>query len=75
MAEKKTKRVKNILPQVILVFVLLSTILIIVDVSGHLIENGLIGTELAPTISEPTDLPGTETPARPTPTAEPVQGA
>ena len=63
MAEKKKNRVKKFMPNVILVFVLLSTILILVDVSGHLIDDGLLSTEQAPGISEPTDIPGTDMPA------------
>jgi hypothetical protein len=75
MAEKKTKRVKDIMPYVILVFVLISTVFILVEVTGHLINEGLINTDQAPPISEPSAIPGTNTPDRPTPTAQPVEGA
>ena len=75
MAEKKSKRVKDIMPQVILVFVLLSTVLILVDVSGHVINDGLIKTEQPANISNPTEIPAAITPSGPTPTAQPIEGA
>jgi hypothetical protein len=71
MAEKKTNRLKKIMPNVILIFVLLSTVLILLDVSTNLLNEIDVQTEIVvtPTVqSEPTQM-------GPTPTYEPIEDA
>ena len=68
MAEKKTKRLKNIMPIVILVFVLLSTTLIVVDISGNLVNEGVFQFESTNTPTPTLE----ETPSGPLPTPEPI---
>lgn len=71
MAEKKTNRLKKIMPNVILIFVLLSTVLILMDVSANLINE--IDTQ-----TDTLESPATETsptPSGPLPTPEPIQDA
>jgi hypothetical protein len=53
----------------------LSTVLILFDVSGHLIEDGLIETGQPANIGGPTTMPATDTPSGPTPTVEPIEDA
>lgn len=70
MAEKKTKRLKEIMPIVIMVFVLLSTILIVFDISGNLANEGVFQFGKTAT---PTPTQGVEpTPSGPLPTPEPI---
>jgi hypothetical protein len=71
MAETKSIRVKNLLPNVILIFVLLSTVLILIDVSANLIDEIDTQTEIV-------DTPAIETfptPTGPLPTPEPIEDA
>ena len=68
MAEKKTKRLNTIMPIVILVFVLLSTTLIVVDISGNLVNEGVFQFESTNTPTPTLE----ETPSGPLPTPEPI---
>jgi hypothetical protein len=76
MAEKKTKRMKDIMPNVILVFVLLSTVLILIDISGNLINDGLLQIDSGADEAEPINTKQVEsTPIGPTPTLAPIGDA
>jgi hypothetical protein len=75
MAEKKSTRVTNLVSHGILIFVLLCTVLILVEVGGNLINDGVIGTEQVPDIGFPSSTPGAPTPSRPTPTLPPINDA
>jgi hypothetical protein len=69
MAEKKSKRLKNFMPNVILVFVLICTVLIIFDISGNLVNEGVLVED----INTPTKtIEVEETPSGPLPTPEPI---
>ena len=70
MVKKKTSRLKNAFPHIILVFVLISTVLIVVEISGQLANEGVISTEQPPIISEPTNVP-----LGPTLTLPPIEDA
>jgi hypothetical protein len=71
MAEKKTKRIKKIMPNVILIFVLVCTVLILIDVSGNLINEIDTPTETVETPTVQTE----PTPIGPTPTFIPIEDA
>lgn len=75
MAEKKSNRLKDILPHVILVFVLVSTVLILVDVAGNLISENFLQGEQPSIINTPSKTPGQDIPVGPTPTLPPIQDA
>ncbi|MEN8242392.1 MAG: hypothetical protein ABFS17_10755 [Chloroflexota bacterium] len=70
MDEKKTKSLNNIIPNVILVFVLLCTLLIVFEISGNLVNEGVFQfeNEERPTLTVEVE----ETPSGPLPTPEPI---
>ncbi|MCP4140123.1 MAG: hypothetical protein GY755_07510 [Chloroflexi bacterium] len=75
MAEKKNNKLKQIMPNIILVVVLVCAVLIILDVSSTLIDEG-VGLfdqpdPTLPVINQEVD----ETPSVPLPTPEPIEDA
>lgn len=72
MAEKKKSRLKEIMPNIILVLVLVCAVLIILDVSSTLIDEGIRLFDKAdptlPVITQEVD----PTPSGPLPTSEPI---
>jgi hypothetical protein len=72
MAEKKKIKLKEIMPNIILVMVLVCTMLIVMDVSSTLIDEGVGLFDQAdstlPVITQEYD----DTPSGPLPTPEPI---
>jgi hypothetical protein len=75
MAEKKKSKMKEIMPNIILVLVLVCAVLIILDVSSTLIDEGVrLFDQPDPTLPAITQEYD-ETPSGPLPTPEPIEDA
>jgi hypothetical protein len=76
MAENKNQRITNLLPYIILIFALISTVLIATHIGQNLAAEGIL--QIEPTATAPIPADGLEsipTLPNPTPTLPPINDA